>query len=63
MAAAMLRLLRDANLYLALKNNGIESVKQYTWPFVKQQLFTVYAHLSPAAKTLKENSFRTEKSV
>jgi glycosyltransferase involved in cell wall biosynthesis len=42
MAAAMLRILHNPDLYAKLRDNGLASLERYTWESVKQQLFAVY---------------------
>ncbi len=42
MAEAALRLLMDIELAQALSAAGIATVRQFTWPRVREQLFTVY---------------------
>ena len=41
-AAAMLRLLRDGNLWLRLREAGVEESKRYTWAQVRPALLRVY---------------------
>jgi glycosyltransferase involved in cell wall biosynthesis len=42
MAAAMLRILHNPDLYAKLRDNGLASLERYTWESVKQQLLAVY---------------------
>ena len=51
MAGAVLRVLSDQNLKQTLIKNGIDSIKQYTWPQVSQKLFAVYRELLSHART------------
>lgn len=42
MAEAVLSLLNDESRMKQIRNNGLESIQQYTWPNVKDNLLSVY---------------------
>ena len=51
MAAAALRIIRDAELAQRLAATGIVEVQQYTWVRVRPRLFELYQRVLPAGET------------
>jgi glycosyltransferase involved in cell wall biosynthesis len=42
MASALLRLIDNPELAERLRANGLADVEQYTWPNVRERLFSIY---------------------
>jgi len=56
MASALLRLIDDPELAGRLRANGLADVEQYTWPNVREQLFSIYRSAGVARAAASETA-------